>query len=88
MPGSRNQVRARESAATPAAIRAELHRLRESKMLLVLKAQVMGLSAPRSCCRHVGAFPCPSCSADWLVAVLLPRRRRTARSARSSRRLQ
>jgi len=85
MAGSRNQVRTSQVVATRAAIRAELHRLRESKMLLVLKAQVMGLSAPRSCCRHPGATACPSCSADWLASKLVPRRRRAARAAWSSR---
>lgn len=85
MSGSRNQVRACRTDATRAAIREELHRLRESKMLLVLKAQVMGLAVPRSCCRHPGLFACPSCSADWLTALLVPRRRRASRSTWSSR---
>jgi hypothetical protein len=49
-------------------IEEELHRLRESKMLLVLMAQDMGMAVPRSCCRHAGEIACVSCSADWLVA--------------------
>jgi hypothetical protein len=49
-------------------LKEELHRLRESKMLLVLMAEKAGLAIPRSCCPHRGERACASCSSDWLVA--------------------
>jgi hypothetical protein len=60
----------RRETATPADIVKELHRLRESKMHLVLMAEKAGLAVPRSCCPHPGATACVSCSSDWLVAHL------------------
>jgi hypothetical protein len=51
-------------------LRKEIHRLRESKMLLVLMAEELGIAAPRSCCPHPGAGPCVMCSSDWLVGQL------------------
>lgn len=60
------------STPTLADIEKELHRLRESKMLLVLMAQDVGMAIPRSCCAHSGNLPCVSCSADWLVARVRP----------------
>ena len=48
----------------------ELHRLRESKMLLVLMAENAGLDVPRSCCPHQGERACVSCCSDWLVAYV------------------
>jgi hypothetical protein len=60
----------RRSRVTPIDLAQERHRLRESKVHLVLMAQELGLEVPRSCCPHRGADPCLSCSADWLVAHL------------------
>ena len=61
------------------------HRVRESRMVLLLKAEVLGVSAPRSCCPHAGPAACPLCASDWLVAALthasrsaVPVRRRPA----------
>jgi hypothetical protein len=51
-------------------IERERHRLHESKMLLLLKAEAIGLTAPRSCCPHPGAVACPDCASDWLVTHL------------------
>jgi hypothetical protein len=59
---------ARRETPTPTEIENELHRLRESKMLLVLMAEKVGMSVPRSCCPHPGETACVSCSASWLVA--------------------
>jgi len=49
-------------------IEAELHRLRESQMRLLLMAEELGITVPRSCCLHPGKRACASCSADWLAA--------------------
>jgi hypothetical protein len=65
-----NHFAACRQATTPADIERELHRLRESKMLLVLMAESVGLAVPRSCCPHQGGTACVSCSSDWLVAHL------------------
>jgi hypothetical protein len=63
------------SAATPADIERELYLLHESRILLVLTAERIGLAVPRSCCHHRGEEACVSCSSDWLVAhVRLTRR--------------
>jgi hypothetical protein len=60
----------RRSRVTPIDLAQERHRLRESKIQLVLMAQELGLAVPRSCCSHRGVKACLSCSADWLVARL------------------
>jgi hypothetical protein len=67
------------TAATPADIRHELHRLHESQMRLLLMAEELGLAVPRSCCRHRGASACANCSAEWLATTV----RHMARSAKS-----
>ena len=59
---------ARGAIVTRADLEEELHRLRESRMLLVLMAEKVGLAVPRSCCPHRGEKACASCSSDWLVA--------------------
>ena len=43
-------------------IRLELHRLRESQMILLLKAEACGLEVPRSCCPHAGDSACLACT--------------------------
>ena len=53
---------------TRADLEAELHRVRESRMLLILMAEELGMAVPRSCCPHRGKSACECCSADWLVA--------------------
>ena len=58
------------ATVTRADLEQELHRLRESKMLLVLMADKIGLAVPRSCCPHRGKRACVYCSSDWLVAHL------------------
>ena len=63
-----NREGAAETIVTRADLEEELHRLRESKMLLLLMAEEMGLTVPRSCCPHRGKTACVSCSSDWLVA--------------------
>jgi hypothetical protein len=55
-------------------VRRELHRLHESQMLLLLKAEALGLTVPRSCCAHAGETPCLACTLDWLVAFAVPTR--------------
>jgi len=70
MSSNGNHRGVRRETATPADIVKELHRLRESKMHLVLMAEKAGLAVPRSCCSHPGATACVSCSSDWLVAHL------------------
>jgi hypothetical protein len=59
---------ARGAIVKRADLEEELHRLRESKMLLLLMAEKVGLAVPRSCCPHQGGRACVSCSSDWLVA--------------------
>jgi hypothetical protein len=61
---------ARGVRVTRADLEEELHRIRESRLLLILTAEKVGLSVPRSCCPHRGETACESCSADWLVAHL------------------
>lgn len=56
------------ASATTDQIREEMHRLRESRMILVLMAEDLGLTVPRSCCPHAGASACVVCASDWLVA--------------------
>ncbi len=46
----------------------EMHRLRESQMVLLLKAEALGLSIPKSCCAHPGEKACVPCSLEWLIA--------------------
>jgi hypothetical protein len=58
----------RREIVTPRDIEKEFHRLHESKILLVTKAEQLGLEIPRSCCVHGGESACVSCSANWLVA--------------------
>jgi hypothetical protein len=60
----------RRTTVTSADLEEELHRLRESKLLLILMAEKVGLAVPRSCCPHAGDRACASCSSDWLVAHL------------------
>jgi hypothetical protein len=69
---NRNHDTAGNAIVTLADIERELHRLRESKMLLVLTAEGLGVAIPRSCCPHPGQSPCASCSSDWLVAHVPP----------------
>jgi len=56
------------TAAMTAEIEGELHRLRESQMRLLLLAEELEITIPRSCCAHAGETACASCSADWLAA--------------------
>jgi hypothetical protein len=65
-----NNGRARRTKVTPIDIAEERHRVRESKVQLVLLAEKVGMAVPRTCCPHRGEFACLSCSADWLVARL------------------
>jgi len=58
----------RKELVTPRDIEKELHRLQESKILLVSKAEKLGFAVPRSCCPHHGEVACVSCSSAWLVA--------------------
>lgn len=59
---------ARQASATLKDLEVELHRLIESKILLVALADKLGMAVPRSCCIHQGENPCLSCASDWLVA--------------------
>jgi hypothetical protein len=63
-----NRGGVRRAIVTPADLEEERHRLRESKMLLLLMAEKAGLAVPRACCPHQGKIACLSCSSDWLVA--------------------
>jgi hypothetical protein len=63
-----NRGGTRRTIVTRADLAEERHRLRESKILLVLMAEKKGLAVPRSCCPHRGKLACLSCSANWLVA--------------------
>jgi len=58
----------RQTAVTLRDLMEEVHRLHESKVLLVSMADKVGLAVPRSCCPHQGETPCLSCASDWLVA--------------------
>lgn len=58
----------RPAAVTLTDLMEEVHRLHESKVLLVSMADKLGLAVPRSCCPHQGEIPCLSCASDWLVA--------------------
>lgn len=58
----------RRAMATLTDIQEERQRLHESRMLLVLMAERVGLAVPRSCCPHAGKTACLSCSSDWLVS--------------------
>src|ERR1022692_3980446 len=62
-----NRGGVRRAIVTPADLEEERHRLRESKMLLLLMAEKAGLAVPRACCPHQGKIACLSCSSDWLV---------------------
>lgn len=62
----------------------ELHRLRESEMLLLLKAEALGLTAPKSCCTHAGPTACRACTLDWLVAYAGLAKRELLCSGRSA----
>lgn len=62
-----NQRTGTKTTRPKADIETERHRLRESKMTLVLRARDLGLAAPRSCCPHPGDAACVSCAAGWLV---------------------
>jgi hypothetical protein len=62
----------------------ELHRLRESQMLLLLKAEALGLAVPRSCCTHPGETACLACTLDWLVAYAAPARKALQCTGRSA----
>ena len=59
---------ARQASATLKDLEVELHRLIESKILLVALADKLGMAVPHSCCIHQGENPCLSCASDWLVA--------------------
>ena len=59
---------ARQASATLKDLEVELHRLIESKILLVALADKLGMAVPPSCCIHQGENPCLSCASDWLVA--------------------
>ena len=59
---------ARQASVTLADLERELHRLIESKIILVSMAGKLGLAVPRSCCAHQGETPCLSCASDWLVS--------------------
>ncbi|HXM41807.1 MAG TPA: hypothetical protein VN924_11165 [Bryobacteraceae bacterium] len=61
---------ARRTKVTPMDLAQERHRLRESKVHLVLLAEEMGLAVPRSCCLHRGEAACLSCASEWLVSHL------------------
>src|ERR1022692_2766542 len=63
-----NRGGVRRAIVTPADLEEERHRLRESKMLLLLMAEKAGLAVPPACCPHQGKIACLSCSSDWLVA--------------------
>ena len=63
-----NHREARQASVTLMDLEEELHRLLESKVLLVSMAGKLGMAVPRSCCTHGGETPCLSCASDWLVA--------------------
>ena len=63
-----NHREARHASVTLTDLEEELHRLIESKIILVSMAGKLGLAVPRSCCTHAGEIPCLSCASDWLVA--------------------
>lgn len=67
--------------STIADVHKELHRLRESQMLLVLMAEELGLEIPRSCCPHPGQCACAPCAATWLAGKLPQKPGRKGRSA-------
>ena len=55
-----NNGRARRTKVTPIDIAEERHRVRESKVQLVLLAEKVGMAVPRTCCPHRGLAGRPS----------------------------